>query len=73
MSQFGLSFTQCGLLTTVFFLVSGVGQALAGFVVGRIGALPGQRGVRGAHRLKWPRPVRPLAAVVSGVEARFVM
>src|ERR1700757_3576354 len=28
MSQFGLSFTQCGLLTTVFFLVSGVGQAL---------------------------------------------
>jgi MFS family permease len=40
MTQFGLSFTQCGLLTTVFFLVSGVGQALAGFVVDRIGAFP---------------------------------
>jgi FSR family fosmidomycin resistance protein-like MFS transporter len=40
MSQFDLSFTQCGLLTTVFFLVSGVGQALAGFVVDRIGPFP---------------------------------
>jgi FSR family fosmidomycin resistance protein-like MFS transporter len=39
-SQFGLSFTQCGLLTTVFFLVSGIGQALAGFVVDRIGPVP---------------------------------
>lgn len=38
--DFGLTFTQVGLLTTVFFLVSGVGQALAGFVVDRVG---GQR------------------------------
>ena len=39
MRDFGLSFTQAGALMTVFFVVSGVGQALAGFVVDRIGAL----------------------------------
>src|SRR5687767_14221570 len=39
MAQFGLSFTQAGALMTVFFAVSGVGQALAGFVVDRVGAL----------------------------------
>jgi sugar phosphate permease len=32
---FGLSYAELGLLMTVFFIVSGVGQALAGFVVGR--------------------------------------
>ncbi|KFC74221.1 MFS transporter [Massilia sp. LC238] len=35
---FGLSYTELGLLMTVFFVVSGVGQALAGFVVDRVGA-----------------------------------
>lgn len=35
---FGLSYAQLGLLMTVFFVVSGVGQALAGFVVDRVGA-----------------------------------
>lgn len=35
---FGLSYTELGLLMTVFFVVSGVGQALAGFVVDRFGA-----------------------------------
>jgi MFS family permease len=39
MREFGLSFTQVGAAMTVFFVVSGVGQALAGFVVDRIGAL----------------------------------
>jgi MFS transporter, FSR family, fosmidomycin resistance protein len=39
MREFGLSFTQVGALMTVFFVVSGVGQALAGFVVDRFGAL----------------------------------
>ena len=39
MAQFGLSFTQAGALMTVFFAVSGVGQALAGFLVDRVGAL----------------------------------
>jgi MFS family permease len=37
---FDLSYAQLGLLMTVFFVVSGVGQALAGFVVDRIGAVP---------------------------------
>lgn len=37
MPEFGLSFTQAGAMMTVFFVVSGVGQALSGFVVDRIG------------------------------------
>ena len=40
MAEFALSFTQAGFLMTVFFVVSGVGQALAGFVVDRVGARP---------------------------------
>lgn len=39
MREFGLSFTQAGALMTVFFVVSGIGQALAGFAVDRFGAL----------------------------------
>ena len=39
MAEFGLNFTQVGALMTTFFVVSGVGQALAGFVVDRFGAL----------------------------------
>jgi len=35
---FGLSYAELGLLLTAFFVVSGVGQALAGFVVDRAGA-----------------------------------
>ena len=35
-----LSYAQLGLVMTVFFAVSGVGQALAGFVVDRIGPVP---------------------------------
>jgi FSR family fosmidomycin resistance protein-like MFS transporter len=38
MRDFGLSFTQVGAAMTVFFVVSGIGQALAGFVVDRVGA-----------------------------------
>lgn len=38
MKEFGLSFTQAGFLMTVFFVVSGIGQALAGFIVDRVGA-----------------------------------
>lgn len=40
MQEFGLSFSQVGLLMTVFFAVSGIGQASAGFVVDRLGARP---------------------------------
>jgi MFS family permease len=38
--EFGLNYSQLGLLVTVFFVVSGIGQALAGFLVDRIGARP---------------------------------
>lgn len=38
--EFGFSYSELGLLVTVFFVVSGVGQALAGFVVDRVGARP---------------------------------
>lgn len=36
--EFNLSYGELGLLMTVFFAVSGVGQAMAGFVVDRVGA-----------------------------------
>lgn len=39
MEAFRLTFTQVGLTMTTFFLVSSIGQALAGFVVDRFGAL----------------------------------
>ncbi|MFZ6672583.1 MFS transporter [Undibacterium sp. Xuan67W] len=35
---FSLSYAELGLLMTVFFIVSGVGQALSGFVVDKLGA-----------------------------------
>ncbi len=35
---FSLSYAELGFLMTVFFVVSGIGQALAGFVVDRVGA-----------------------------------
>lgn len=38
MRDYSLSYTQVGALMTVFFLVSGTGQALAGFLVDRWGA-----------------------------------
>ena len=37
---FALSYAELGLLMSVFFIVSGTGQALAGFIVDRVGALP---------------------------------
>ncbi len=38
--EFGFSFSELGLLMSVFFVVSGVGQASGGFVVDRMGARP---------------------------------
>ena len=35
---FGFSYSELGLLMSVFFVVSGVGQASAGFLVDRLGA-----------------------------------
>jgi MFS transporter, FSR family, fosmidomycin resistance protein len=39
-AEFGLNYSQLGLLVTVFFVISGIGQAMAGFLVDRIGARP---------------------------------
>lgn len=38
--DFGLSYSELGLLVTTFFVVSGIGQALSGFLVDRVGARP---------------------------------
>jgi FSR family fosmidomycin resistance protein-like MFS transporter len=38
--DFGLSYSELGLLVTLFFVISGIGQALAGFLVDRVGARP---------------------------------
>ena len=38
--SFSVSYAELGLLVTLFFAISGVGQALAGFLVDRIGARP---------------------------------
>ncbi|WP_422016283.1 MFS transporter [Roseateles sp.] len=37
---FGLSYSELGLLVTTFFIISGAGQALSGFIVDRVGARP---------------------------------
>ena len=39
-AQFQLGYAELGWLVTLFFVVSGIGQALAGFVVDRVGARP---------------------------------
>ncbi|HTS85957.1 MAG TPA: MFS transporter [Usitatibacter sp.] len=39
MQEFSLTFTQVGAIMTVFFVVSGIGQALAGFAVDRFGGM----------------------------------
>jgi FSR family fosmidomycin resistance protein-like MFS transporter len=38
--EFGFSYSELGLLITTFFVISGVGQAMAGFLVDRVGARP---------------------------------
>ena len=38
--EFDVSYAQLGLLVTLFFAISAVGQALAGFLVDRVGARP---------------------------------
>ncbi|PPE68953.1 MFS transporter [Caldimonas thermodepolymerans] len=39
-SDFSLSYSELGLLVTLFFVISGVGQALSGFLVDKVGARP---------------------------------
>jgi MFS transporter, FSR family, fosmidomycin resistance protein len=38
--DFGLTYSELGLLVTVFFVISGIGQALSGFLVDKVGARP---------------------------------
>ena len=38
--EFGLSYSELGMLMTVFFVISGIGQALSGFWVDKVGARP---------------------------------
>jgi MFS family permease len=40
MKEFGLTYSELGLLVTTFFVVSGLGQAGGGFLVDRMGARP---------------------------------
>ena len=39
-ADFGASYSELGVMVSLFFVVSGVGQMLAGFVVDRVGARP---------------------------------
>jgi MFS transporter, FSR family, fosmidomycin resistance protein len=38
--DFGVGYSELGLLVSTFFVISGIGQATAGFVVDRVGARP---------------------------------
>lgn len=46
-ADYGFTYAELGLLVTVFFVISGVGQALAGFIVDRVGAWPVLLGAMG--------------------------
>lgn len=48
---FALSYSELGLLVTVFFVISGVGQSLAGFLVDRVGPVPVMLGSMGLFAL----------------------
>lgn len=39
-AEFGYSYTELGLLMTAFFVISGLGQSAAGFLVDRMGPVP---------------------------------
>ncbi|MDC8758462.1 MFS transporter [Janthinobacterium fluminis] len=72
--EFSLSYSELGLLMTVFFVVSGVCQALAGFVVDRVGAravLFGGIGLLGLSALllagAGSYPLLLLGAMLAGV------
>lgn len=50
-ADYGFSFAELGLLVSVFFVISGLGQAMAGFVVDRVGAWPVLMGAMGCFAL----------------------
>lgn len=64
MPEFSLSFTQAGFLMSVFFLVSGIGQALSGFLVDRIGPL---------RVLFWGMGLLGLSGIALGLAQSYLM
>lgn len=50
-ADYGFSYAELGLLVSVFFVISGVGQAMAGFLVDRVGAWPVLMGAMGCFAL----------------------
>ncbi|WP_366913045.1 MFS transporter [Rhodoferax sp.] len=68
MTEFGLSYSQLGLLMSVFFVVSGIGQASAGFVVDKFGARPMLFAALGLFVL-----ASGLASVVTGYAGLLVV
>ena len=71
MKEFGLTFTQVGGAMTAFFVVSGIGQALAGFVVDRVGGwrvLCGGVGLLGFSGLAFASAQNyPMLLVAAGI------
>src|SRR3954467_8202869 len=65
---FAVSYAELGLLMSVFFIVSGIGQALAGFAVARGGAL---RVLRGGIALLGISAVGLAASQTYGMLALF--
>lgn len=63
MRDFGLSYSDVGWLMSLFFVISGTGQALSGFLVDRVGARPV---LFGAIALFW------LAAVAAALAQSYV-
>jgi len=64
MPEFSLSFTQAGVLMSVFFLISSIGQALAGFLVDRIGPL---------RVLFWGMALLGLSGMTLGLAQNYLM
>lgn len=61
-AELGLSYAELGSLMAMFFIVSGVGQAAAGFVVDRLGA---------RRVLTWGLGLLTLGALVAGLSSGY--
>jgi len=64
MPEFSLSFTQAGVLMSLFFLISSIGQALSGFLVDRIGPL---------RVLFWGMALLGLSGIALGMAQSYLM
>ena len=66
--DFGLSYSELGLLVSTFFVVSGIGQALAGFLVDRVGARPVLFAALSSYAIAYRYYSRFIAYRVLGVD-----